>query len=99
MLGELVKAVLERALEAELTAHLGYDKHERPEGGGARGTSNGTIAKTLQTGVGPVGLAVPRDRVGTFEPVLVPKRARRVADGLDDMMTSPRGLKGKFAIM
>ena len=66
MLGELVKAVLERALEAELTAHLGYDKGERAgRGGGASNYRNGTIAKTVQTGVGPVGLAVPRDRAGT----------------------------------
>jgi putative transposase len=87
MLGELVKAVLERALEAELTAHLGYDKRGgRPAGTG--NYRNGTIAKTVQTGVGPVPLAVPRDRAGTFEPVLVPKRAGRVAGGLDDMVIS-----------
>jgi putative transposase len=85
VLGELVKAVLERALEAELTAHLGYGRHER---GGAGNARNGTIAKTVQTGVGPVPLQVPRDRAGTFEPVLVPKRAGRVAGGLDDMVIS-----------
>jgi putative transposase len=87
MLGELVKAVLERALEAELTAHLGYDKRGgRPAGAG--NYRNGTIAKTVQTGVGPVPLAVPRDRAGTFEPLLVPKRAGRIAGGLDDMIIS-----------
>jgi putative transposase len=87
MLGELVKVVLERALEAELTAHLGYGKSER--GGGAGGNArNGAIAKTVQTGVGPVPLQVPRDRAGTFEPLLVPKRAGRVAGGLDDMVIS-----------
>ncbi len=87
MLGELVKAVLERALEAELTAHLGYGHgRERPaEAGNYR---NGTIAKTVQTGVGPVPLAVPRDRAGSFEPLLVPKRAGRIAGGLDDMIIS-----------
>jgi putative transposase len=86
MLGELVRAVLERALESELTAHLGYEKGER---GGAGGNArNGNIAKTVQTGVGPVPLQVPRDRAGTFEPVLVPKRAGRVAGGLDDMVIS-----------
>ncbi len=87
MLGELVKAVLERALEAELTAHLGYGKSERggAPGGNAR---NGSIAKTVQSGVGPVPLQVPRDRAGTFEPLLVPKRAGRVAGGLDDMVIS-----------
>ncbi|MGH3157633.1 MAG: transposase, partial [Streptosporangiaceae bacterium] len=66
MLGELVKAVLERALEAELTAHLGYARHER-SGGAAGNSRNGTIRKTVQTGVGPVGLEVPRDRAGSFE--------------------------------
>jgi transposase-like protein len=85
MLGELVRAVLERALEAELTAHLGYERHERGGDGNAR---NGVIAKTVQTGVGPVPLQVPRDRAGTFEPLLVPKRAGRVAGGLDDMVIS-----------
>ena len=85
MLGELVRAVLERALESELTAHLGYERHERGGSGNAR---NGTAAKTVQTGVGPVPLQVPRDRAGTFEPVLVPKRSGRVAGGLDDMVIS-----------
>jgi hypothetical protein len=59
MLGELVRAVLERALEAELTAHLGYERNDRADrGGGGHGNyRNGSIAKTVQTGVGPVGLA------------------------------------------
>jgi putative transposase len=87
MLGQLVKAVLERALEAELSAHLGYDKHD-PAGNGSGNSRNGKIAKTVQTGVGPLRLAVPRDRAGTFEPVLVPKRAGRICGGLDDMIIS-----------
>jgi transposase-like protein len=87
LLGELVRAVLERALEAELTAHLGYGKSERG-GAGAGNARNGTTFKTVQTGVGPVPLQVPRDRAGTFEPLLVPKRAGRVAGGLDDMVIS-----------
>jgi putative transposase len=86
MLGELVRAVLERALESELTAHLGYEKGERAAAAG--NARNGNIAKTVQTGVGPVPLQVPRDRAGSFEPVLVPKRAGRVAGGLDDMVIS-----------
>src|ERR1700742_770192 len=57
--------------------------------GAAGGTArNGTIAKTVQTGVGPVPLQVPRDRAGSFEPLLVPKRAGRVSGGLDDMIIS-----------
>lgn len=87
MLGELVKAVLERALESELTAHLGYDRHAS-DGYNSGNSRNGTIRKKVQTGVGPVQLAVPRDRAGTFSPVLVPKRAGRVAGGLDDMVIS-----------
>jgi transposase-like protein len=51
MLGELVKAVLERALEAELTAHLGYGRHDRA-GHGSGNSRNGVIGKTVQTGVG-----------------------------------------------
>jgi putative transposase len=89
MLGELVKAVLERALEAELTAHLGYERGDRAgRGGGPLNYRNGTIAKTVQTSVGPVPLAVPRDRAGSFEPLLIPKRSGRVAGGLDDMIIS-----------
>ena len=89
MPGELVKAVLERALEAELTAHLGYERNDRAgRGGGPGNYRNGTIGKTVQTGVGPVGLAVPRDRAGTSGPLLVPKRSGRVAGGLDDMIIS-----------
>jgi hypothetical protein len=86
MLGELVRAVLERAPESELTVHLGYDR-AGAEGRAAATPATG-IAKTVQTGVGPVPLQVPRDRAGTFEPVLVPKRSGRVAGGLDDMVIS-----------
>jgi hypothetical protein len=88
MLGELVRAVLERALKAELTAHLGYGRHQAGGSKTAGNARNGKISKTVQTGVGPVGLRVPRDRAGSFEPVLVPKRAGRVAGGLDDMIIS-----------
>ncbi len=87
MLGELVAAVLERALAAELTAHLGYGKHDLA-GHGSGNSRNGSKAKTVQTGVGPVPVQVPRDRNGTFEPVLIPKRSGRVAGGLDDMVIS-----------
>jgi len=67
--GEMVKAVLERALEAELTAHLGYGRHD-PAGHNSGNSRNGKTAKTVQTGVGPVPIEVPRDRAGTFEPLL-----------------------------
>jgi len=87
MLGDLVKAVLERALEEELSAHLGYTRHERT-GNNSGNSRNGSIRKNVQTGIGPVRLSVPRDRAGTFEPVLVPKRAGRLSGGLDDMIIS-----------
>ena len=64
MPGELVAAVLERALASELTAHLGHEHGERA-GRGPGNARNGSIAKTVQTGVGPVPLRVPRDRAGT----------------------------------
>jgi putative transposase len=87
MLGELVSAVLQRALEGELAAHLGYGKHDTA-GNGSGNSRNGYIAKTVQTGVGPVPLQVPRDRNGSFEPLLIPKRSGRIAGGLDDMVIS-----------
>ena len=87
MLADLVKAVLERALEGEISAHLGYGKHD-PAGNNSGNSRNGATGKTVQTGIGPVRLSVPRDRAGTFEPVLVPKRSGRVSGGLDDMIIS-----------
>ncbi|GLZ50349.1 IS256 family transposase [Actinomycetospora sp. NBRC 106375] len=85
-LPELVRSVLERGLATELTEHLGYEKGD-PAGRGSPNSRNGTTPKTLATEVGPVGLAVPRDRGGSFEPRLVAKGQRR-AGGLDDMIIS-----------
>ena len=70
------KALLERALGAELTHHLGYPPGAtKPDAG--TNHRNGTTAKTVLTDDGTVDLAVPRDREGTFEPVLIPKHERR----------------------
>jgi putative transposase len=80
--------LLERALETELTAHLGYDKHDVAGNGSGNSRNGRGKSKTVQTGVGPVRLSVPRDRAGTFTPVLVPKRAGLIAGGLDDMIIS-----------
>src|SRR3954452_16828473 len=85
-LPEMIKAVLERGLQAELTDHLGYEKGD-PSGRGSPNSRNGSTPKTLATEVGDVGLAVPRDRAGSFEPRLVPKGSRR-AGGLDEMIIS-----------
>ncbi|MGH4026489.1 MAG: IS256 family transposase [Pseudonocardiaceae bacterium] len=85
-LPEIVKAVLERGLAAELTGHLGYEKGDRA-GRGSPNSRNGTTPKTLATEVGDVVVDVPRDRAGSFEPRLVPKGSRRVG-GLDEMIIS-----------
>jgi transposase-like protein len=85
-LSELCKAVLERGLQAELGEHLGYDKHD-PAGRGSGNSRNGTSPKTVQTEIGPIALDVPRDRAGTFTPVLVPKGERRLG-GLSDVIIS-----------
>ena len=85
-LSELVKAVLERGLRAELTEHLGYRAHD-PAGSGSGNSRNGHTAKTVQTEVGPIDVRVPRDRAGTFTPVLLPKNARRLG-GLSDVVIS-----------
>src|SRR4051794_1463799 len=85
-LPEMIKAVLERGLAAERTAHLGYEKGD-PAGRGTPNSRNGTTGKTVATEVGDIRLDVPRDRVGTFEPRLVPKGQRRLG-GLDEVIIS-----------
>src|SRR5215471_3849530 len=92
LLKQLTKRVIERALDAELTAHLGYAPHVR-HGSEAGNTRNGTSPKTVQTDTGPLRLEVPRDRQGRFLPRLVPKRQRRL-EGFDDKVLSlyARGL-------
>ena len=82
----LVKAALEHGLRAELTTHLGYDKHA-VEGRGSGNSRNGITSKTVESEVGPIELDVPRDRGGSFIPRLVPKGQRRLG-GLDDMIIS-----------
>lgn len=89
----LTKSVLETALEEELTEHLGYVKHD-PAGQNTGNSRNGTRPKTVITdAVGPVQVAVPRDRDGTFEPVIVAKRQRRLGQ-VDEIILSltARGL-------
>src|SRR5437763_3098718 len=92
LLTGLTKQVLETALEAELAEHLGYDKHD-PAGRNRGNSRNGTRSKTVLTEVGPVEIDVPRDRDGSFEPVIVRKRQRRL-DGIDQLVLSltARGL-------
>jgi putative transposase len=85
-LPEMIKAVLERGLAAELTGHVGYELGD-PAGRGSGNSRNGSTPKTVQSEIGPLGLDVPRDRSGTFEPRLVPKGQRRLG-GLDDQIIS-----------
>src|SRR3954449_1761079 len=80
LLSKLAGRVIETALGAELTDHLGHAPGGVPQGPNVR---NGSTPKTLQTDLGPVRIRTPRDRDGTFEPKLVGKRQTRLA-GLDD---------------
>lgn len=82
----LVKAALERGLQAELTGHLGYEKGAE-EASLFANSRNGSTAKTVATSVGDIELNTPRDRQGSFTPRLVPKGSRRLG-GLDDMIIS-----------
>ena len=92
LLSQLTKRLVERALEVELTDHLGYEPHQEPPGG-AGNTRNGSTPKTLITEHGEVGIETPRDRAGTFEPQIVRKRQRRF-EGFDDKILAlySRGL-------
>jgi putative transposase len=92
LLTGLTKDVLETALEAEMSDHLGCDKHD-PLGRNRGNSRNGTRSKTVITEIGPVEIEVPRDRDGSFDPVLIRKRRRRL-DGIDQIVTSltARGL-------
>src|SRR5215207_8047420 len=86
LLSGLTKTVLETALEAEMTEHVGYEPHSRA-GRHSGNSRNGTRTKTVVTDIGPVELEVPRDRNGTYEPKIVRKRQRRLA-GVDDLVVS-----------
>jgi putative transposase len=92
LLKQLTKMVLETALEGEMDAHLGYRKHE-PAGRNGGNSRNGTRAKKVTTGVGPVEVEVPRDRDASFAPKIVAKHQRRLA-GVDQLVISltARGL-------
>ena len=92
ILAQLTKRLVERAMEVELTDHVGYESHQEPPGG-AGNTRNGTSPKTLVTEHGQVAIDAPRDRDGTFEPKIVRKRQRRFV-GFDDKILAlySRGL-------
>ncbi len=75
LLGQLTKSVLETALDAEMSEHLGYERHD-PAGRNSGNSRNGTRAKTVLREIGPVEIEVPRDTESTFEPQIVKKRQR-----------------------
>ena len=86
LLKQLTKALVERALNAELTHHLGYEKNQ-PEGRGSGNSGNGRSRKKLKGDFGEVEIEVPRDREGEFEPKIVGKHQRRFT-GFDDKILS-----------
>lgn len=92
LLSQLTKRLVERAMEVELTDHLGYEPHLEPPGGTGN-ARNGSTPKTLMTEHGPVAIDTPRDRNGTFDPQIVRKRQRRF-EGFDEKILAlySRGL-------
>src|SRR5246127_5773639 len=86
LLKQLTKAILERALQAEMTDHLGYEKHE-PAGHRRGNTRNGKSQKTLTGEFGELELETPRDRKATFDPKIVAKGQTRWT-GFDDKIIS-----------
>jgi putative transposase len=92
LLSQLTKRLVERAMEVELTDHLGYERHQEPPGGSGN-TRNGAMPKTLSTEHGQVEINTPRDRDGSFDPKIVRKRQRRF-EGFDDKILAlySRGL-------
>jgi putative transposase len=92
LLAQLTKRLVERAMDVELTEHLGYEHGQSPPGG-VGNTRNGSTPKTLVTEHGPVRIDTPRDRSSTFEPKVVRKRQRRF-EGFDEKIIAlyARGL-------
>jgi len=86
LLKQLTKAVVERAMQGEMNAHLGYTKHD-PAGTNSGNSRNGVTRKTLKGDFGEVGIETPRDRKGEFEPQIVRKNQTRWA-GFDDKILS-----------
>src|SRR2546422_10133867 len=86
LLKRLTKAVLQRAMNAEMADHLGYLKHD-PAGYNSGNSRNGTTNKTLKGNFGEIELETPRDRNGNFEPKIVAKGQTRFT-GFDDQIVS-----------
>jgi len=99
LLKQLTKRLLERAMQTELTEHLGYEKHS-PNGKNSGNSRNGGYKKTITGDFGNLDITTPRDRNSTFEPVILPKGETRFT-GFDDKIISmyargmtTRGIQG-----
>ena len=86
LLKQLTKRLLERAMQAEMSEHLGYDKHAS-SGKNSGNSRNGSYNKKLKGDFGQMDVSVPRDRNSTFDPIIVPKGERRFK-GFDDKIIS-----------
>jgi len=89
LLQRLTKRLVERAMDAELTEHLGYERGQAPPGG-IGNARNGITPKTIHTTQGSVRVEQPRDRTGSFEPRIVPKHQRRFR-GFDERIVAMYG--------
>jgi len=83
---QFVKALAERALQAELSTHLGYEKHE-VKGNNTGNSRNGTSSKVVKGEFGQTAISIPRDRSGTFEPQFIQKGQTRF-EGFDTKILS-----------
>lgn len=83
---QLYKRGVEKMLEGELDDHLGYQKYS-PDGKNSGNSRNGTSSKTIKTEFGEASIEVPRDRTGSFEPIVVPKRSR-LSEGIEKLVIS-----------
>lgn len=85
----LLQASITRGLQAEMDAHLGYEHGDRESKAivGSRNSRNGSYSKRVDSNYGPVDITVPRDRNGSFTPMMLPKGSRRLTD-VDDMIIS-----------
>lgn len=86
LLKQLTKKLLERAMQAEMTEHLGYEKHA-PTGNNSGNSRNGSYSKTVKGDFGNLAVTVPRDRKASFDPIILPKGESRFT-GFDDKIIS-----------
>jgi putative transposase len=97
LLSQLTKRLVERAMEVELTDHLGYEPHQEPPGGTGNTRNGKGKPKTLVTEHGPVSIRAPRDRDGSFEPKIVRKRQRRFEGRAACLASRPATAQGSQA--